>query len=62
MHPKMIIALANESQRSRQSERHQLQLRWPAVANDRPGLTGSYAAGASARRLLAGIRLRPRLS
>jgi hypothetical protein len=62
MHPKMIIALANEVQRDRECERHKVHLRSLAVANRGHGVDRSSAAGTVARRLFAGISLRPRPS
>ena len=62
MHPKMIIALANEVQGDRESARQRVQLRSLAVANRAHGLDSSAAASRFARRLLAGISLRRRLS
>ena len=60
MHPTLIIALANEIQRDRESERQRVQLR--SLANRAHGFAGAAAASGFARRLLAGISLRPRLS
>jgi hypothetical protein len=62
MHPKMMIALANEVQRSRESERQRVELRSLALAYRAHGSEGPHAVSAFARRLLAGISLRPRLS
>ncbi len=62
MHPKMMIALANEVQRNRESERQRVHLRSLAFANRAQGFDGSHAASGFARRLLAGISLRPGLS
>jgi hypothetical protein len=62
MHPKMMIAAANEVQRDRESERQWVQLRSLALANRARGFDGSRAASGFARRLLDGISLRPRLS
>jgi hypothetical protein len=62
MHPMMIMAVAREVERERQHDRHQVQLRSLALANRARGFDGSPAAGGFARRLLAGISLRPRLS
>ena len=62
MHPMMIMALAGEVERERQRDRHTAQLRSLALANHAQGFDGSHAARGFARRLLAGVRLRPRLS
>ena len=61
MHPKMMIALANEVHRDRETERQQLQ-RSLAVEKRANGHDGSSASRGVARWLLAGISLRPRLS
>jgi hypothetical protein len=60
MHPKMMIALANEVQRNRESELQGVRLRSVAVADRPPGLERSLAASGFARRLLDGISVRPR--
>ena len=62
MHPKMMIALATEVERDRQHERRQLERRSLAQAARGLGPDGSVAASAFARRLVAGISLRPRVS
>jgi len=62
MHPKMMIALATEVQRDRESERQRVELRSLARANRAQGFDGSHAASGFARRLLAGTSLRSRLS
>jgi hypothetical protein len=62
MHPKLIIALANEVQRDRESERHKVHLRSLAVTNRGHGFDSPSAAGGVARRLFAGISLQPRVS
>lgn len=62
MHPKMMIALANEIQRDRESELQRVRLRSLVVANRAPGFNRSSAASGLVRRRLAGISLRPRLS
>ncbi len=62
MHPKIMIALADEVQRSRESERQRVELRSQALAYRVHGSEGSRAASGFARRLLAGISLQPRLS
>jgi hypothetical protein len=62
MHPMMIMAVAREVERERQRDRHEVQLRSLALANRAQGFDGSHAASRFARRLLAGISLRPRLS
>lgn len=62
MHPKMMIAVANEVQGNRESERQWVQLRSLALANRAEGVDSSPAAGGFARGLLVGIGLRPRLS
>ncbi len=61
MHPKMMIALANEVQRDRESEREATRV-LSAAARRAEGLDGSYSTSRVARRLLGGISLRPRLS
>lgn len=61
MHPMMIMAVAREVERERGLDRHKVQLRSLALANRGQGFDGSHASG-FARRLLAGISLRPRLS
>jgi hypothetical protein len=62
MHPKMMIALASEVEGERQNERQKLQIRSDALANRRQASNGGPAASGLARRLVAGISLRPRLS
>ena len=62
MHPMMIMSLAGEVERERRREREAVQLRSLALANRAQGVEGSDAARGIARRLLAGVGLRPRLS
>lgn len=62
MHPMMFMAVAGEIERERQRERQTIQLRSLALANRAQGFEGSPAPRTFARRLLAGISLRPRLS
>jgi hypothetical protein len=62
MHPKMIMAVAREVERERQRDRHTVQLQSLALANRAQGFDGSRARSGFARRLLAGISLRARLS
>jgi hypothetical protein len=61
MHPKMMIALANEVERDRQREREQVERRSLARADRSAGSPGFGSASPFAR-LIAGISLRPRLS
>lgn len=58
MHPTLIMAMADEVKRERQES----QVRSLSLANRRDGLKGSRAADGLAVRLIAGLRLRPRLS
>jgi hypothetical protein len=62
MHPKMLIALANEVQRDRESDLQRVWLRSLAVADRTQSFERSLAASGFARRLLDGISVRPRLS
>jgi hypothetical protein len=62
MHPDVMIALADEVQRDRESAPQRLELRSLALANRAPGFHGSHAASRLARRLLAATSLRPRLT
>jgi hypothetical protein len=62
MHPMMVMTVAREVERERQRDRHTVQLRSLALANRAHGFDGSHAASGFARRLLAGISLRLRLS
>ena len=62
MHPRMIMAVAREVERERQRERHNVELRSLALADRAEGFGGSPAAGGFARRLVAGISMRPGLS
>ncbi len=63
MHPKMIMAVARKVQRECQRDRHTVQLRsLAALASRAQGFDGSRAKIGFARRLLAGISLRARLS
>jgi hypothetical protein len=62
MHPMMIMAVAREVERERQRDRHTVQPQSLALADRFRGFDGSQAAGGPARRLLARISLRPRLS
>ena len=62
MHPMMIMAAAREVGRERQRDQHNVKLRSAVLANRAHGFDGSPAAGGFARRLLAGISVRPRLS
>jgi hypothetical protein len=62
MHPMMIMAAAQEVERERQHDRHEVQLRSLALASHAQGFEDSHAASGFARRLVAGISLRPRLS
>ncbi len=61
MHPMMMMALARDVERDRRRERHDVQLRSLALANRAQALQRSPVGG-FARRLVAGISLRPRLS
>jgi hypothetical protein len=61
MHPMMIMAVAWEVARERQRDGGRVQLQSLALANRPQGFDGSRAASGVARRLLAGISLRPRL-
>jgi hypothetical protein len=57
MHPTIMMALAHEGER----ELQKLQVR--SQVHDRgPGSNGARAARRLARRLIAGVSLRPRLS
>jgi hypothetical protein len=62
MHPKMMIALANEVERERRDERQKLHVRSQVLADPRRGSNSARVARGLARRLVAGISLRPRLS
>jgi hypothetical protein len=62
MHPRMMMALANEVERERHHERQKLHIRSQVLAHARRGSRGAGAASALARRLIAGASLRPRLS
>ena len=62
MHPTMMMALASEVERDRQNERHKLHIRSQVLADPSQGSSSARAAGGLARRLIAGIGLRPRLS
>lgn len=62
MHAKMMVALANEVQRDRESERQRVYLRSLAMAHPADGFASSSAASRLARCVLAGISLRPGLS
>ena len=62
MHPTMTMALAGEVERDRRRDRHASQLRSLVRANHVHSVEGSRPAGGLARRLRAGVRLRPRLS
>ncbi len=62
MHPMMIMAMAREFESERQRDRHNVQLGSLALPNRARGFDGSRAAIGFARRRLAGISLRPRLS
>jgi hypothetical protein len=59
MHPTLIMAVAREVERERRHDGHEFQLR---SLNRARGRVVSPAAGGFARRLLAGISLRPSLS
>lgn len=62
MHPTMMMALANEVTSERRHEQRKLQLRSHALAaRDHEG-RAVPAGGGLARRLIATISLRPRLS
>ena len=61
MHPMMIMAVAREVESERRRDRDRVQLRSLALADRAQGFDGSRAASGVARRLLAGISLRPRL-
>lgn len=62
MHPTMMMALANEVQRERHSERQKLQVRSQVTAGPSQVSNSARAASGLARRLTAGISLWPRLS
>ena len=62
MHPMMIMVVAREIEDERQRGRHKVELRSLGRANRSRGFGCSPAAGGFARRLLAGISLRPWLS
>jgi hypothetical protein len=62
MHPKMMIAVANEVERQHQNERRTLQLRAQVRADRSQAPSREGAMAGLARRMLAGIGLRPRLS
>ncbi len=62
MHPMMIMAVAREVETERQHDRHTVRLRSLALANRAQGTDGSHASSGHARRLFAGISLRPRPS
>jgi hypothetical protein len=62
MHPMMLMAVARELETERQHDRHTVRLRSLALANRAQEADGSHAASGYARRLLAGISLRPRPS
>jgi hypothetical protein len=61
MHPMMIMAVGREVERERQRDGDRVQLSL-ALANRSRGVDGARAASGVARRWLAGISLRPRLS
>jgi hypothetical protein len=61
MHPTMMMALATEVERKRQNERQKLHVRSQVLAGPRQG-TESARASRLARRLIAGVSLRPRVS
>jgi len=62
MHPMMIMAVAREVEMERRRDRHTNQLRSLAVANHADGFDGWHPASGFARRLFAGISLRPRVA
>ena len=62
MHPTIMMALANEVANERQNEQRKLQLRSQALAAPDHESRAAHAGGALARRLVATISLRPRLS
>lgn len=61
MHPMLFMAVAREIE-SERHDRYKVQLRSLALASPARGFEASRAARGVARRLLAGISLRPRLS
>jgi hypothetical protein len=61
MQPEMMIALANEIQRDRESERQRVRLRSLPLTKRAQGFDGSYPATGLVERLLGRISLRPRL-
>jgi hypothetical protein len=62
MRPKMMIALGHDVERDRQHERRQLERRSLARVGRSEGSSGSAAASAFARQLVAAFSLRPGLS
>ena len=62
MHPMMMMAVAREVERERQSDRREVRLQSLALPNRAPGFDGSHAASVVAQRLLADLGLRPRFS
>jgi hypothetical protein len=61
MQPEMMIALANEVQRDRESERRRVLLRSLPLTKRAQGFDSSYPATGLVERLLGRISLRPRL-
>ncbi len=61
MHP-MMMALANEVEREREQERQNLQMRSLVLADPSRGSNSPRATSVLARRLIAGISLRLRVS
>jgi hypothetical protein len=62
MHPMLSMAMANEVERDRRSERQKLQLWSVAMAGRSRRFRASRAARDFARRLIVGLSVRPRLS
>ena len=62
MHPEMMMALANEVETERRRERQRNEQRSVAHADRLPDGGGPALASALARRLIAGLSLRLRVS
>lgn len=62
MHPKMMIALANEVERDRQHERQKIGRRSLADAGRSAGSDRAWSASVLAERLVVSLGLRPRFS
>ncbi len=62
MHPTMMMTLANEVAKERQNERQKFQLRSQAAAARDQDSSEAQTASGVARRFIASVSLRPRLS